>query len=60
MKERISINEFAFYVAYIKRKYPSAKVCGLGERYANGKWHFVIHLDVDGEEVKYSIPQREK
>ena len=59
MKERISINEFAFYVSYAKKKYPSARVCGLGERFTNGKWVFVIYLDVDGKEVLYPIPERE-
>lgn len=56
MKDGISINEFTLYVTVAKRKYPSAKVTSIGTGHNDGRWYFVLYLDVDGKEIKYSIP----
>ena len=60
MKNKISLNEFAFYVASAKRKHPNAKVFDVGERYVHDQWYFVLYLEIDGKDMVYLIPETSK
>lgn len=60
MKNKIPLNEFAFYVTSAKRKYPNAKVFDIGERYVKDQWYFVLYLEVDGKDIAYIIPETSK
>lgn len=60
MKNKISLNEFAFYVASAKRKHPNAIVLGIGERFFKDQWYFALHIEEDGKESIHLIPERSK